>query len=433
MRPRVVGAMAVALASLTGACTSEGSVDDADVVEIFGPWRGTDADRFAAVLVPFEAATGIDVRYVGSIDFVADLLARTGDRNDPPDVAVIPQPALVRELAADDQILPLDPVTLDAVLADFGEEAAELGRIDGLYFTVPFRVSVKSLVWFRPDVFADRGWVPPSTLDELDQLVASIQADGTIAPWCLGINAGSATGWVATDWVEDLVLRSIGADRYQRWVEGGIRFEETVIENAFEQFRSLALESGRVRGGRAAILSTRTSEAIAPLVADPPECAMHRQADFAANWLPDGTSIGADGDVDVFVLPGTTERPPPLLIGGDQVVRFRRTSSIDALMGYLASPEAAAIWAKQGGFLSLNQSVPDSAYPDDHLRGLTAAIGDAPSIVFDGSDQMPTEIGSDLLWERITAWVAGVDDYDTFAAAIDAAFDELAANDGVGP
>ena len=419
------GAKALGLAivvALCAGCTSPSSdLDEANEIEVFGTWRDTDADRFAEVLAGFEEDSGIDVRYVGSVDFVDDLLARTGDVGNPPDVAMVPQPALVRQLAATGEIVPLSDAVQDTVVENFGPDGADLGSIDGISYGVPYRVTVKSLVWYRPDVFAERGWTLPATLDELTDLVERIAADGDIAPWCLGINAGSATGWAATDWTEDLVLRSLGPERYQQWADGVIEFSDPDIADAFDQFRALALDMGRSLGGVRGIVETPVDEAIQPLLDDPPGCAMHRQADFAENWLPDGTTIGPDGDIDVFILPGITDAAPPLVIGGTQAVQFERGSDIDALMAYLASPEAAMIWARRGGFLSLNDRVPDDAYRDDFLRQLTAAIDEAPAVAFDASDQMSPEVGADLLWDGITAWVAGTDGYATFAAAIDQA------------
>ena len=404
---------------LAAACAGGTEPDELEVVEVFGPWRDVDADRFAEVLAPFEDESGIEIRYVGSVDFVSDLLGRTGEGNNPPDVAMVPQPALVRQLAADGHIFPLEANLEATVVESYGADGAALGAIDGTQYAVPYRTTIKSLVWYRPDVFTDRGWVVPATLGELTTLVDRIEADSDIAPWCLGINAGSATGWAATDWTEDLVLRSIGLDRYQQWATGGIEFADPAIADAFAQFRALTLDPGQTLGGIRGIVETPVDQAILPLLDDPPGCAMHRQADFAENWLPDGTTIGPDGDIDVFVLPGTTDTPPPLVVGGTQAVQFNTDTDTNALMAYLASPQAASIWARQGGFLSLNQLVPDDTYPDDHLRQLTAAFGQAPAIAFDASDQMPPAIGADLLWDRITAWVAGTDDYPTFASTID--------------
>jgi alpha-glucoside transport system substrate-binding protein len=210
-----LAALLCCLATGCGAAQTTGSPER--VVEVFGPYIGAEADRFAETLRPFERSSGITVRYVGSADFVDDLLRRVGEDNDPPDLAVVPQPGLIRQLASEGRIVTLGERVSAAIAANYSPAAGRFGQIDGRLYAVPFRLTVKSLVWYRPDVFAEHGWQPPKTLQELDRLVRRIQSESDLAPWCFTIGARSATGWAATDWVEDLVLRTAGPAVYQRW------------------------------------------------------------------------------------------------------------------------------------------------------------------------------------------------------------------------
>jgi alpha-glucoside transport system substrate-binding protein len=429
-----VALIAVLFCCATAGCTGAGrpAAVPENTIEIFGPYRGVEADRFVETLQPFVRSSGVEVRYLGSVDFVDDLVLRAGEGNDPPDVAVVPQPGLIRQLADDGEIVPLAAEAVDAVAANYGAATARLGRIDGTLYAVPFRAAVKSLVWYRPDVVAEHGWTPPRTLGELDRLVGRIDSETDIAPWCFSMAAGTATGWTATDWVEDLVLRGAGIDRYRQWARGEVGFADPAIASAFDEFRALVLAPGRVAGGLAGVVATPVVEAVGPLFADPPGCALYKQADFAVSWMPDGTTIGADGDVDWFVLPGKTDgERPPILIGGDQVVQFRHTREVDALMAYLAGPTAGTSWVRHGGFISPKSSIGTDNYPEDYLRALVSQLGNAPTLAFDASDQMPPDIGSGLLWRSITDWVAGVEDYATFARRIDGALaDSGSAADG---
>jgi alpha-glucoside transport system substrate-binding protein len=418
----LVAATSCVPAGCGGSSPHDGAGEQA--IEIFGPYRGTEADRFVETLQPFVEASGVDVRYIGSVDFVADLRQRVGEDNDPPDLAVVPQPGLIRQLAADGSIVELGPEVEAAVAANYPRSTAAFGRIDGDLRAVPFRLNLKSLVWFRPEVFAEHGWRPPQTLDELDTLAARIESESELAPWCFSMSAGSATGWAATDWVEDIVVRTAGPETYRRWAHGGVAFADPEIESAFARFQALVLAPGRVAGGLTAVVDTPVDEALRPLFADPPGCALYKQADFAASWMPAGTSIGVDGDVTWFLLPGTTAgRTAPLLVGGDQIVQFRHDPDVDALMAYLAGPDAGASWARRGGFLSPKSSLGRDVYPPGFNAQLAAALGDVPAVVFDASDQMPPDIGSGLLWSGITRWVSGVDDYARFARRLDRARD----------
>lgn len=421
---RVAGVAVAALATVATAGCGGSSSDD-EVVQVFGPWRGDEADRFEGVLAPFEAVSGIDVQYVGSDTLVRDLLDRATGASDPPDVALVPQQGVIEELVADARLVPLADEARGQVVDNYGVDDLLIDTGDDEVYTVPFRVTVKSLVWYRPEVFEDNGWAVPETLQELTDLVDTIDDESEIAPWCLAIEAGAATGWSATDWVEDIVLRTEGGEGYDDWASGAIGFADDSIADAFDSFYDLVLEDGRTAGGRAAVVETAVDEGVLPMFDDPPGCAMYKQADFAAGWMPEGTTIGPDGDVDVFVLPGDDpDNPAPLIVGGDQAVQFRRSVSIDALMAYLATSAAGEFWARQGGFISAHPDVEGDVYPDEYRQTIARVVQEASELGVDASDQMPASIGSDLFWELITEWIAGLVDYDEMAAQLDEAMQE---------
>lgn len=419
MRPhRTVAALAI-LVSLAAACDSAVVTDES--VTVFGPYTGRDADLFAESIEAFERTTGLEVRYTGSADFVEDLRQRSGG-NRQPDVAVVPQPGLVNDLIEREAVVPLD----DSVRAVVDEHHDPTVFEDAAWdpdYVVPYRRTIKSLVWYRPDVFADNGWTAPETLDELWRLVETIDQDELMSPWCFSIFSGRATGWPATDWIEDLVLRELGPRAYDDWVAGTREFQDDGIREAFEQFDEMVVAGDRSFGGVRQILQTEVAATSTPLFGDP-QCAMYKQASFADNWFPDGVEIGPDGDVDLFVLPGTTSDPPPLVVGGDALVQFDDRPEVVALMEYLASPEGGRVWAGKGGFLADLQTVEaDEYYPPTEGR-LAELLLDADRVRrFDASDVLPVDVGSGLLWQRITSWIAGTLTLDELLTSVDTALE----------
>lgn len=411
------------------ACVSVGSRNDAEVaeeIEIMGTWRDEEADRFADVLAPFESVSGIDIRYVGSGDFVSDLRQRATEGADPPDIAVIPQPGVIEQLQEQGLLVPLPDAVREIVLGGYELDAVDDPGAD--FYTVPFRLTVKSLIWYRPEVFEEHGWEIPDTLAELEALVDTIEEESDLAPWCFSIEAGSATGWAATDWVEDLVLRTAGPDVYQDWIDGEVAFADEEIADAFTLFHDLVLASGRSAGGARAIVERPVDQAWVPMLDLEAGCAMYKQADFATSWMPPDIEIGPDGDVDFFAMPGASADDLPIVVGGDQIVQFRSSDEIDEVMAYLAGPRSASIWVRKGGFISANPSVSDDEYPDRYRASITNAVDRASDLVLDASDSMPPDVGSELLWSQITLWVAGAIDYDTFAATVDEAMEQARAD-----
>jgi len=429
MKRSTASLIVVAIAGATfAACDSPSPTPDRDAIEIFGPYRGAEADNFAASLKGFEQDTGIEVHYTGSADFVSDLQQRVESGLDAPDIAVVPQRGLITDLVERDLVVALDDRTLTAIDENYGGRADDLTRgADG--FVAPYRIAPKSLVWYRPDVFTQHGWEVPATFDELVDLVDRIGAEDTtdagIAPWCFAMAAGTATGWAATDWVEDVVLHQAGTDAYDQWTAGTLAWDDPTIRQALTTVDDLVVAAGRSVGGLRRILQGDVTEASAPMFADPPGCAMYKQASFAQSWFPDDVVIGED--VDFFVMPGTDPaESSPMIIGADGLVQFNDDQRVDELMAYLVSPDGGREWARRGGYLSGRTSVDLDTYYTDTDRQFAEVLLDGRELRFDASDLMPPEIGSGLLWREITAWVAGTSSLDGFVTTID---DAIAASD----
>lgn len=415
-RVAALAAVVAALVACSGDAEDVSAPDEPVVLEVFTNYRGADADAFREVLAGFTEQTGIETRLVGTAAFAARLPERVRD-GDPPDVALIPQPAVLAELARDDRLAPLDLPELEDTLLP---GAAAVGFVDGQRYGVWFRLAVKSLVWYPPAAFAEAGYELPTTWDELLELTRRIERDGT-PPWCLGMESFAATGWVGTDWVEDLVLRLHAPQVYDGWAAGRIPFTDERIQEAFEAFTTIALVEGRVAGGPRAILTTPALDAVLPMLDDPPGCLLSRQASFQLADLPDGTEVGPDGDLNVFVLPDDDiVGPAPLVASGEIAAAFNRNPEPLALVEYLAQPSAGEPWARLGGFTSPHASFDATTYAEPFDRQVAELVADTEVVRFDASDQMPTEIGTGAFWTGIVDLISGAP-LDRVLAEIEAA------------
>jgi len=411
--------VAAATALVATSCSGSSGTNESKSIDIFGPYLNADAEAFIDAMSLFQFETGIKVNYTGSANFVDDLRLRVQSVVDQPDIAMVPQPAVVEELIAADAIFPLSQGTADAVDANYDIDEFDIANDDHV---VPYRSSVKSVVWYRPEVFAEHQLTVPETFDELVTTVEVIDSTTDLAPWCFSVFSGSATGWPATDWVEDIVLRRAGVDAYDEWVRGERAFDDTAIRDAFIEFEELVLTRGRSVGGLRSILNVEVANASEPLFSDPAGCAMYKQASFAESWFPSGTEVGPDGDVDFFILPATeSDLPDPLVIGGDSAVQFDDREDVNRLMTYMATPAGAAAWAGNGSFVSARTSVDHDTYYRGASQRFSKLLADAPVSRFDASDVMPAAVGSGLLWTQITAWIAGTITLDELITSIDEA------------
>lgn len=411
-----------AAAPLVAACTTDSRDAVRPVVTVFGTLTDDDATSFVASLAAFERSAGIDIHYVGSSNFEADLLERVR-RGDPPDLALIPQPGLLQELVSEGLALPYDGELAAAATTGIDPFLVDLATFQGTTFASWYSLDPKSIVWYSPREFRRRGLQVPTTWDGLLALSDEIAATGT-APWCLGVSDGGATGWVATDWVEDLVLRFAGPEVYDAWVAHDVEFTDRQISAAVDRFGSIALSSTRVAGGNRAAVEITVTAAARALVSTKPSCLLHRQA----NFLPDllgatgtGLDIAPDGDLWVFPFPGPEGSASTMLVGGTMVARFADRPAVRDVAAYLTTTDAAQARAARGGFISPLESFDPAQYPSELNRTLAAWTATAEVLRFDASDLMPPEVGVAAFWSGMTAWLSGARLTSTLAT-IDAAW-----------
>ncbi len=401
-----------------------------ETLTIFGPWRGDDEKLVLSILDYFREATGADVKYSSSENYEQQIVIDT-QAGSPPNIAVLPQPGLLADLASKGLLVPLGDDTAKFVTDNYGAGASwvALGSYkdkDGAskFFAFPYKADVKSLVWYSPENFKDAGYEIPKTMEELIALSDKIVKDGG-KPWCIGLGSGGATGWPATDWVEDIMLRTQSPETYDKWVSNEIKFSDPAVVAAIETFGSFAKNDAYVDGGAAGVASIDFRDSPKGLFGTPPKCYMHRQASFIPSFFPEGTKLGSDADF--FYFPPYASRPElgaPVLGAGTLVSITKDSKAARAFIDFLKTPLAHELWMAQSGFVTPHKGVNKDAYANDALKKQGEILSNATTFRFDGSDLMPGKIGAGAFWTGMVDYVGGKSAADT-GAAIQKAWDEI--------
>lgn len=379
---------------------------------VFGPWRGADEDLAQSVLDYFRQATGATVNYSSSENYEQQIVIDT-QAGSAPNVAILPQPGLIQDLASKGLLVPLKDEDAKYVADNYGagQSWVDLGTYkdkDGTkkFFAFPYKADLKSLVWYVPDNFEEAGYKVPATWEEMMALSDKIVADGG-TPWCIGLGSGGATGWPATDWVEDIMLRTQAPDVYDKWVTNEIPFTDERVVNALKIFADIATNDKYVAGGAAAVASTDFRDSPKGLFEIPPKCYMHRQASFIPSFFPDGTELGTDADF--FYLPpiASANLGKPVLGAGTLAMITRDSPAARAFIDFLKLPLAHELWMAQSGFLTPLKTVNVDAYANDTLKKEGQILTEATTFRFDGSDLMPGKIGAGAFWTGMVDLVGG--------------------------
>jgi alpha-glucoside transport system substrate-binding protein len=385
----------------SGAGTSApaGTTQIGGQVSVLGTWGGSEQESFLAMVQPFEQATGVRVQYEGTRDLNAILTTRVQGGN-PPDLAGLPGPGQMAELARANRLVDLNGILDQTALRDqYADDWLKLGTVDSKSVGIFIKTSLKGTIWYNPrELTRFTSGTAPKTWDDLMALGQRISDSGA-TPWCIGLESGAASGWPGTDWIENIVLRQAGPDRYDQWWQGTLAWTSPEVKQAWQTWGQIVGNDRMVYGGRATMLSTNFGDAGNPLFSSPPRCYLHHQGSFITDFFVKANpNLKPGADFNFYSFPDIDSRNSGAIeVAGDLFGVFRDTPQARALVKYLTTPEAQTIWVKRGGAISPNRRVPLDSYPDDLARQQAQILTNAKTVRFDASDLMPEAMNNAFL------------------------------------
>ena len=394
-------------------------------VTLFGSILPPESDSLNKSWADFQTCTGIKLAYEGSNDFEAQLGVRVQGGN-APDIAMIPQPGLLQKMVQLGAVKdPPAAVTANASKY-WNKDWVSYGSVNGKFYAAPLSANMKSLVWYSPGAFKKAGYTVPTTWADMMTLSDKIAKDTSGKVWCGGIGSGTATGWPATDWLEEIVMRQDGGQVYDDWISHKVKFSDAPIQAAMKTLAGWYQNPAWVNAGFGdvkTIATTTFQDAGKPILTG--KCWMLQQASFYGAQFPKGTKVGPDGDVFAFYLPPMGDTfGVPVEGGGEFATAFRDAPEVQEVQTYLSTP----LWATNrikaaSGWVSANNGVDPSAYTDP-VDALSAKYLTDPKALFrfDASDLMPAAVGSGQEWKSLTAWFAEGQSITQVAKDIDAAW-----------
>ncbi|MBJ7603362.1 MAG: carbohydrate ABC transporter substrate-binding protein [Candidatus Dormibacteraeota bacterium] len=389
-------------------------------VHVLAVWSGSEQESFMAVLKPFEDQTGIKVAYESTRDQDAVLTTRVTAGN-PPELAAAPSPALLTRFAQQGKVVALDDIVDQSKLkSEYAKSWIDLGTINGKLYQIFSWASLKGLVWYDPKVWQAKGYTVPKTWNDMISLQNKMKADGT-APWCVGLESGAASGWPGSDWVKEIVLGQSGPSVYDSWWQGKTKWTSNEIKSAWTSWGNiLGPNNANVYGGKNFMVSTNFADAGTPMFASPPKCNMHNQASFITDFFTKAVPTLKTGeDFNFFPLPSVNSKYDGAhVVSGDTFSVFKRTPQSEALIKYLATAEAQAIWVKRGGKISPNNKTNLSDYPDAISKQTAQLLTQSKIAKYDAGDLMPADM-KNAYWTAVLNYVQDESKLDSILAGLD--------------
>ena len=420
-----------ALALALGACGGGGGggTEEGDgQVTIFSLWGGSEQEAFQKVLTQFTKDTGIKTKYEAARDFLPVIRTRLAAGN-PPEVAILPRPGFVDELARDDALISLDDLGLDTdkINENYGKTWTDITTFDDTTYGVMAKANSKSTVWYKPNSFQENGFQIPKTWAELEQIVKDYKAKGE-TPWAVGAQ-GRDNSWTLTDWFEQIYVRTAGGENYDKLFSGELPFDDQTVKDALNEMVKMVNDENVV-GGIDTALGTDFISAIGLVFSNNPKAEMYMLGGFvggiALGQVNKDLKVGED--IDFFPFPEIKpENGNPLVGSGDVAAGMVNNEDVAKLIEYLSTPEAGRIWVSTGAIVSPNKGVTEADYPNALVSKEADQVKNAESFRFDGSDLLPGTLGQDFgtLMQKI---VKSPDQMDSLLTAYQAAAEKAFAN-----
>jgi alpha-glucoside transport system substrate-binding protein len=410
----LLAALALLSLGLSGCTAASGDPTEAatGVVRIEGPLTGSAATLLVKSWSGWEKSNHIRIEYTGSANF-EEQIATEAQQGNAPDLAIFAQPGLIGDLATRGYLKKLPGAVAKAAKANYPEPWIRYTTFGGSEYATPLLADVHGWVFYSPKQFASWGVTPPPTFFDLQLLTQRIKSLSGSAPWCEGFSSDAASGAAGTDWIEDLVLRDDGPAVYDQWVAHKIPFSDPRIQQAFSDTAKILLSPNYVNAGIGGVgsINTATTADVATAL-ETGKCAMtHQPSSFVSaltNAKGSAATVGPNGDFWAFALPPVSAASVPITGGGDFVAAFSNDADTSKVQQYLASSAWAVGRVALGGVISPDVRVKPSTSSSTLLQ-LSADLLDDPRTVFrlDGSDLMPSVVGSGAFLTGMVNWVNG--------------------------
>jgi alpha-glucoside transport system substrate-binding protein len=402
-RAMAVGLTASAAAALLSACGGGGGKPTS--VDLIATWGDGELDSFHAAVAPFTHQTGIKVNVESTRDVNATLTTRI-QGNNLPDIAILPNPGKMQQLAQQGHLVALnDLVDVSQITSQYDSKWIDLGSYNGKLYAILYKAANKGTIWYNPSKFQSGGYAIPATWGDLINVSKKIAGSGKY-PWSIGVSAGAASGWAAADWIDQIFLANSGPALYDQWVAHKIPWTHPAVKDAFQMFGQIVTGTHYINGAPQSILATDPQTSCYAPFTNPPGAYMVYLGDFAAGFITGQFSgIKPGTGFSFFPFPTINAQYQGAVTGGaDLVTALRNNSAVKQLVQYLATAQPQEIWLKRGGFTSVNKSIDLTTYPDPVSKASAQQLASAPIFRFGADDLMPSQV-EDAYWKGILTYI----------------------------
>jgi len=372
-----------------------------DVV-IAGP-QMTDLEKFEIELKNIEESTGIKIKYETYTDIETYLIENT---NSDVDIAIIPNPQGVTNLGERGIILSMDQiVSKETMNSYYSKHLQEIttSNISNKNFGAFFRLFPNSLIWYSVEKYEEIGSPKFNSYNELLEFTTEYSKENNDL-WCLDIESGASTGWIATNWLEDIILNNYGVEVYDQWSSQKIFSSDRAISRSISYIGKLVFIENAVYGSNKRIVRKEFRNNYKNLLSEEVDCIFSWGGHYASFYMPENKQFNKD--FDFFKFPSSLNA----IVGiGDVLTVLNYDEDTKLVFDKLIDESFGENW----------MSHPDSSYIPANIKNINYIANPITSkerdliikslkdnsFRYDASELMERKIGADALWVALKNYI----------------------------
>lgn len=389
-----VAVLATAVAAIAAySAQAKPQAKAANEIEVLSLWGGSEKAAFLKVTSAFTKSSGIKVTYTTARDFEPAIRTRLAAGN-PPDVAIIPRPGVLSDLAKQGALKDMGTLGLGSAYlnARYDRGLTQLVTFGGKVYGIPAKGNSKSVVWYRPDQFKKYGLKPATSWAQLLALTKKLKSKGQ-TPWA----QGAKDSWTLTDWFENAYIRTAGPTKYTSLFTGKTKFTDASVKTALRNMLQI-LNGKNLAGGVQGSLGTGFVDGIGRVFGTKPKAQLYMEGGFVGGIATQqvNTKLKPAKTINSFPFPAIKAGSGKYVIfGGDYASAFKDSPEVRKFLKYISSAAAGKIWVSTGAVTSPNKQVKLTGYPNLLVKNEARQISTAKAIRFDGSDLLPGTLADD--------------------------------------
>jgi alpha-glucoside transport system substrate-binding protein len=418
-----LGLAASSASTLLAACGSKSSEvgERPNSITVLHSWQGNDLAAFEEITAAYTKKYAIQVKLEES-DNVENTLTARLQANNPPDLAILPNPRQVQTLASQGKLKALNTlIDMGRLAKEYAPYWINLASYQDNLYGVFFRGTNKGTVWYNPEQFNDNHYQTPLTWDEMITLSNTIADKGTY-PWSIGFKDGTNYDWSPSDWIAQIYLSESGPALYDKWIQHTIPWTHSSIKSAFTKSAQIMTSKTYVKDGALQLSSKTVPQSIDSLLSDPAVPCLCYVGDFANELISNQYINALPGtDYNIFPFPTITSGyKGATTASADIVVALQDNDSARDLIQYLAIADSQTLWTTRGGFTSLNMALDLNNYPNEVAKASAQQLAYAPIVRYSALDLMPTAVQT-AFTKGVQSFLAEPEQLDTILASIEMA------------